>query len=246
MAAGVVIFIAAFIEYRHEKNKNEAKQENGSNANTATGGYAIASGNVVNQYFFDGAKVEDLAASLAEKLKTGNLRFSAEEEKIAAAPPRLEVKDGFVQFEEVELQVPSPELQAGQRIVAKYHYANRGALPVYEVQTWGLMQVLDPAKNSGPHLKAVMKAAAEEGHRKFPGAATLGKQRTMHAFAPLSEPLTQEQVTALRNKSSALFLIVGWVWVDNQAKAHFWSVCQMAEFNDTQGLTWNNFAWKDL
>jgi hypothetical protein len=214
-----------------------------TNAGNAT---ATSTGNKIEQHFhFDGYPIENLASAIAEKLKEGDTSLvSAKDEADAATSPRLAVTDGFVQLENVELQVQSATLTAGQTVTAQYFYANRGALPVYEVQTWGLMQVLDPLKNSGPHLKAVMRAAAKEGHQKFPGAATLGVQRVAHSFAPLSEPFTQEQIESLGNKSALLFLLIGGVWVDNRGEVHYWAVCQQAEFH--QGLTWDHYAWRSL
>jgi hypothetical protein len=225
------------------EGSNTPSGNTSANAGNAT---ATATGNKIEQHFhFNGYTVDDLAGAIAEKLKKGDTSgVTAKDEADAATSPRLAVTDGFVQLEDVELQVPGTALVVGQLVKAKYSYANRGVLPVYEVQTWGLMQVLDPTRNSGPHLKAVMRLAAQDGHRKFPGAASLGVQRVNHSFAPLAEPFTQEQIEALENKSSALFLLVGGVWVDNQGEAHYWAVCQQAEFH--QSLTWDHFAWRSL
>lgn len=249
MGTGLLIFIASFSEFRHDNRKHGTDCGYTAGAITATAGNATATatGNVINQhqhFHFDGLKVEDLGNIIAEKLKAGTMQMSAEEERIAAAPQRLAATDGFVQLETIDLQVPSPDLARGQWIKAKYSYANRGVLPVYEVQTWGFMLVLDIEKNSGPNLKAVMIAAAKEGHSKFPGAGSLGVQLSMHSFASLNEPLTQEQIDTLHSKSSALFLLIGGVWVDNQTETHFWAACRRAEF--PVGLTWNSFTWTDL
>jgi hypothetical protein len=243
----VLIFVIGVLFLWLGKNGDKEGSENPSTRSSANAGNATATatGNMFTQHLhIDGYPIEDLAAAIAEKLKKGDFSgISAKDERDAATPPRLVVTDGFIQFEDIELQVPSPQLESGQIISAKYAYANRGALPVYEVQSWGLMQVLDPALNSGPHLKAVMLAAAREGHSKFSGAATIGVQRTMYAFARLSEPFTQEQIDALEKRSSSLFLMVGGVWVDNDGNARYWAVCQRAEFQD---MSWDTVAWLHL
>jgi hypothetical protein len=242
----VVLFCVGILFLWLGKNSHEEGSGSSPSIVTANAGNATATGNKIEQHFhIDGQPIEELATAIARQLKSGAAPLvSAKQEADAAVPPRLDVNDGFVQMEEVNLAVSSPELAAGQTVTATYFYANRGVLPVYEVQTWGLMQVLDPRSNSGAHLKAVMIAGAKEGHSKFPGAATLGVQRRNHAFAPLSEPFTQDQIDSLGNKTAMLFLLVGGVWVDNNGEPHFWAVCQQAEFR--QGLTWNNFAWRDL
>jgi hypothetical protein len=213
-----------------------------------TGSTATATGNVMEMHqHFDLPLnlVSDLAAAVAEKLKAGMIGgISAEDEADAQTPPRLSNQDGFIQLEGVNLDVTAMALEAGHSVTSKYFYANRGTLPVYEVQTWGLMQVLDPSVNSGPLLKAVMIAAAKAGHEKYPGAATLGVQLKMHSLARLSEPFTNDQLTALEQKRMSLFLLIGGVWVDNHGAAHFWAACQMAEFYD--GLSWERFNWKNL
>jgi hypothetical protein len=244
----LILFIGIMFIWLGKTADKEGSDSPSSIANTNSVGNATATatGNKVETHFhFDGVSTDDLAKAIAKELKTGNTSgVSAEDEADATTSPRLVATDGFVQLENIELQVTSVVLEAGQTLRAKYFYANRGVLPVYEVQSWGLIQVLDPTLNPGPRLKAVMKAAARDGRNKFPGTGSLGVQRTNHAFAQLSEPFTKDQIEALGNKSAMLFLLIGGVWVDNLGEAHYWAVCQQAEF--LAGLTWENYAWRDL
>jgi hypothetical protein len=224
-------------------SKNFASSTTGSIDNSSS---AIGNKVELHQYFeLPDELIDNLSTAIAEKLKTGDISgITAKDEADAIVTPLLSKDDGFIQLEGMNLEVTAKDLIVGGSVTAKYNYANRGILPVYEVQTWGLMQVLDSTKNSGPHLKAVMKVAAESGHRKFPGAATVGVQQEAHAFAPLHEPFTQVQLDALEKKSMSLFVLIGGVWVDNQRKAHFWAECRQAEF--FQGLSWERFKWRSL
>jgi hypothetical protein len=244
----VLLFFVGILFLWLGKNPDKEGSQSSPAGNTANAGNATANatGNKVEQHFhLNGYPIDELADAIAQKLKTGEtVGISAKDEKEAAAPPLLTKGDGFIQLEEVNLEVSAAELAVGGTVRAKYFYANRGVLPVYEVQTWGLMQILDQTLNSGPHLKAVMRAAAKDGHSKFPEAATVGVQLKRHAFAALNEPFTQNQLEALEDKSMSLFLLVGGVWVDNQGQTHFWAECQIAEFY--QGLSWERFNWRTL
>ena len=153
--------------------------------------------------------------------------------------------DGFVQLEDdkFEMQVPSIPLQPGQTFSLKYFYANRGALPVYDVQTWGIMHILILEANPTEHLKQVMLDGAKKGHEKFPDkGATLGVGIVHHSFATLTEPLTEKQIDAVRQGVCALILMVGGVWKDTRNTFHYWAEGRKAELPDFPDLT--NQRWK--
>ena len=69
-------------------------------------------------------------------------------------------------------------------------------------------------------------------------------QQRGFAYAPLSEPFTQEQINALQESREALFLLIGGIWKDNQQEVHYWSECQRVEMSNS--LNWNNFSWRKL
>ena len=226
---GWLLAAAAWVEYRHalRKHDDESHSTGAAASNTAS-----SVGNVLEQhqhFHLPDYPMGDFAKALAGELKTGAAeKFSAANIDDEQTQIRIVPGDGFVQLENLELQVQAVTQQVGQTISVKYFYANRGGLPVYEVQTWGLLVILDPAKNSGPHMKSLMLASARDGHQKFPGAATLGVQQTGFAFAPLPEPFTQAQIDALSSQNEALFFLVCGVWKDNREQLHYWSACRKA------------------
>lgn len=153
--------------------------------------------------------------------------------------------DGFVQLEDSKfnLQVPSVPLQDGQTFSLKYFYANRGGLPVYDVQTWGLLHIVIIEKNPEDHLRKVMLEGVKKGHEKFPDkGATLGVGIEHHSFATLTEPLTEKQIHAVKQGECALVLMVGGVWRDNRNEFHYWVEGRKAELPNFPEL--DPFRWK--
>jgi hypothetical protein len=159
-------------------------------------------------------------------------------------PPLLVPGDGFVQLEGMEMQVPSRVLEIGQTFTVKYFYANRGGLPVYEVQTWGLMQILDPDLNPAGRLKEVMLTGVKDGHQKFPTGSTLGVGISNFSFAPLSESLTENQMASVKAGTLSVFLLIGGVWKDNRNEFHYWVECRRAKWPSFPSV--ENFNWLGL
>ncbi len=172
-----------------------------------------AENRVENHIHLSVKPLQDVAKAIADELRRGS--------GIAG--------DGFVQLEELELLIPSAELMVGQKIELKYSYANRGVLPVYDVQSWGLLQVLNPKMNPSARLKEVLLAGIKEGHKKYREGGTLGVGMSCFAFAPLSQPLTQNQMIALKEEREVLYFLVGGVWRDNEDNFHYWVDGRCAE-----------------
>jgi hypothetical protein len=192
---------------------------------TATGGSVTIINNEVDS--------NEIAEAVAKKL----------DEKA----PSLKPGDGFVQLEnsKMELQIPSIPLKAGQKFSLKYHYENRGGLPVYDVQTWGLLHILSVELNPPGHLKSIMLDAAKQGREKFPNAGgTLGVGCEHYSFAALSEPLTDDQILGVKKGELALFFIVGGVWRDSRNQFHYWVDGRKAEIPDFPEL--GSFRWKGI
>lgn len=176
---------------------------------------------------------DEIAEAVAKKLEEGQLTLSP--------------GDGFVQLEDgkFNLQVPSVPLQPGQTFSLKYFYANRGGLPVYDVQTWGLMHILPVELNPAEHLNSVMLDGVKNGHEKFPNAgSTLGVGIEFHNIAVLTEPLTEKHIRAVRQGVCALIFMVGGVWKDNRNHFHYWVEGRKAELPNFPDLA--PFRWKAI
>ena len=146
MVVGVLIFLAALAERQKEK-ESPASQNNGKPPRISVASIRdiqqTANPHIeIHNYPQQSQAVpspDEIAEAVSKKLKDESIFVPT---------------DGFIQLEAEgsELEIPAIELKAGQTIRFKYFYANRGARPVYDVQSWGLMQVLDPSKNSANHL----------------------------------------------------------------------------------------------
>ena len=168
--------------------------------------------------------------------------------RLDESSPALSPGDGFVQLEteNMELQIPEPPpLKVGQTFSLKYHYSNRGGLPVYCVQTWGILHFLVIELNPPDRLKSLMLSAAQDGHTKFPnGGSTLSVGTNHWSFAALGTPLTEEQIEGVKQGIYGLFFVVGGVWKDNRDRLHFWSDGRMAELPHFPNL--DVFHWRGI
>jgi hypothetical protein len=166
------------------------------------------------------------------------------EEEKASDNPALSPGDGFVQLEDskTELLIPSMPLRVGDRFSLKYWFSNRGGLPVYDVQTWGILHILVPGLNPPGNLKRVMLEGVKQGHQEFPDSgSTLGVGAELHGIAVIAEPLTKEQIDGVRDGSLALFFVMGGVWKDNKREFHYWvdgRVAQISNFPNLDGFSW--------
>lgn len=245
IAVGFFLMGLAWLEWRFGEQSHTKGHSGAAGVvnNTVGNPTATATGNQIVQNFnLPNYPMEDFAKVLASELKAG----AAEKIDVDAndSPAYLIPGDGFVQLEDLEFIVQAVTLEVEHTINLKYMYANRGGLPVYEVQTWGLLTILDPAKNPAPQLKALMLASARDGHKRFPGAATLGVQRTGFSYAPLPEALTQTQINSLRDQSESLFFLVCGVWKDSRGQVHFWSAAQKAILQPSLSL--DKMSWMNL
>jgi len=218
MIAGLVVAVIGWFDYKHEKGKQHgtspesphAPPITNTNTATATGG----SVHITNTFQ---VPVDELAEAVAKRVRQEILNPG----------------DGFVQIDDkrLELQIPSNPLQAGQTFSLKYFCENRGGLPVYDVQSWGILNILSPELNSMDHLKRVMRDSAIQGRDKFPNhGSTLGAGGESFNYAVLAEPLTDEQIHGMRAGTLSLFFVVGGVWRDNDNKFHYWSDGRKGDF----------------
>jgi hypothetical protein len=239
LLAAIVLLGYLWYEFLHHRETEAVPV--GPVSNTAT-----ATGNIFEQhqhFHLPDYPLGDFAKALATELKSGAAEKFSAVNATEQTQVRLIPGDGFIQLENWEFQVQAVTQQVGHTVSIKYWYANRGGLPVYEVQSWGLLVILNPEKNSGPHLKSLMLASAKDGHQKYPGGATLGVQQTAFAFAPLPEPFTEMQIDALSSQREALFFLVCGVWKDNSDQPHYWSECRKALLPTTlsvEGMNWLN------
>jgi|ERR1700733_3952244 len=161
-----------------------------------------------------------------------------EGKQLPLVSPKEEAKDlsseGFVQFENRNLELPSQFLQAGQQMRMKFAFANKGLVPVYDVQSWGVMMVLNRKVNDIVRTKEVFHQSVATGYEKFKGSgSTLGVGIENFNYAPLNnERLTEEDITNLKNKDWNLYFMAVGAWRNSSEKPNFWIQCEWIEFVD--------------
>jgi hypothetical protein len=181
-----------------------------------------------------------LWAGIAAWITSGNPDAETSEKALPEAPVvKLIEPLGFVQFEKRDLELPTLVLQSGQSMRMKFTFANRGLVPVYDVQSWGVMLVLNRKANDIIKTKEIFHQSVATGYEKFKGSgSTLGIGIENFNYAPLNNGhLTEEDITHLKSKDWNLYFIAVGGWRNTVGTPGFWIQCEWAEFPESLDIS---------
>jgi hypothetical protein len=202
-----------------------------------------------NAVAFDGQpksspSADEVAAAIVEQIKKSPKWSGAAETPKPNLPPQ---SSGFVQYEGKTIFTDNMDslenLRVGYVLRMKFAYANRGARPVDDVQTWGIMLIIGPDKNPGTKLRQVFLHGIKNGYEnKFKGGgSTLGVNQEGWNFA-VGTPITQEQLDGLNAGTLRIHMLVGGGWRDEKRSPYYWTECEWT--NWPHDATPSNWLWK--
>jgi hypothetical protein len=258
MVVGLLTLLIVFFELRGEKKKNSnlhdsparVEQSTTTNLGNAT---ATATGNKIEQHFYGHQyDLDDIAEAVTGRLKKEGGGIIDSSEKVGVnTSSRRSASGGFVQFERRSIAIDSEEnverivagdLQVGEVIKLKFEYANRGSRPVFDNQSWGLIVIVDPAKNPGARLREVMLNGIKAGYENFKNFGNeLGVGIKGHNFAQ-STPLTQEELEGLKQGTLRVHIMLGGGWTDENGERFYWT---RAEWTNWPQVPIEQSFWKD-
>jgi len=162
--------------------------------------------------------------------------------------------NGFVQFESKDLIFP----RIGYPLQIKFAFANRGTRPVTDVQSWGMILLVDPVKNPPLRMKELFSDSFRNGYQKFTGeGSTLGigisnwNVATSTTIFPESDTapatqslvLTQDLIDQLKDSKLRVYFGAGGGWKDEAHHQSYWNECEWADWNaypDFSQIIWHN------
>ena len=154
---------------------------------------------------------------------------------------------GFVQYEDNKGIVADSvqslnNLRVGQVLKINFTMANRGLRPVDDVQSWGLIGIVDPNKNPGKNIRQILLESAKTSYDKAKGAGgPLGVNQSMWNTA-VGTPITQTELDGLKDRSLRIHFMAFGAWTDERNRRGYWTHCEWT--NWPGDATTTNWVWK--